>query len=102
MWDTPPTSRERYPEIFSSTDGLCDVTDTYRYMEPEAETSSEQPNIFPSNPLKLKNSLRHNRSLNAMMTTDNDSCAALACSTERIRRPSGKFSNALRNQYIAR
>ena len=102
MWNTPATSRERYPEIFSSTDGLCDVTDTYPYMEPETETSSEQPNISPSNPLNSKCNLRHNRILNAMTTTYNDSCTALVGSTERKSRPSRNFSNALRNQSIAR
>ena len=43
---------------------LYDVTDTYPYIEPKVETSSEQPNNSPTNPHSSKYNLRHNPKLN--------------------------------------
>ena len=48
------------PEIFPNTDELSDVTDTCPHMEPDVETSSEQPQNTPTNPRSSKNNLRHN------------------------------------------
>ena len=48
------------PEIFPNTDELGDVTDTYPHMEPDVETSSEQPQNSPNNPRSSKYNLRHN------------------------------------------
>ena len=42
------------------TDGLCDGTDTYSPIEPDAETSSEQYNSTPTNPRCTKDNLSHN------------------------------------------
>ena len=36
-----------FPRNFSSVEQLCVVTDTYPDMEPDVETSSEQPNYSP-------------------------------------------------------
>ena len=47
-------------EMFPPTEDLCDVTYTYPYLEPDAETSSEQPNNSPTNPRSSKYTLRHN------------------------------------------
>ena len=38
------------PEIFPCTDEVSDVTDTCPHMEPDAESSSEQPQNSPANP----------------------------------------------------
>ena len=59
-WNTPGASLERSPENFPQPDELCDVTDTYPYMELDAETSSEQPNPSLTNPRSTKYSFRHN------------------------------------------
>ena len=47
-------------EIFPNTDELGDVTDTCPLMEPDVETSSEQPQNSPTNPRSSKYNLRHN------------------------------------------
>ena len=47
-WNTPGTAREGSREIF------CDATDTYLYMEPNAETKSEHPTSSPINPRSSK------------------------------------------------
>ena len=39
---------------------IFDVTVTYPYMQPDAETSSEQMNNSPTNPRSFKYNLRHN------------------------------------------
>ena len=57
---TPGTAQECFPEIFPQTEQLFDVTDTYPDMEPEVETSPEQPNKSPTNPRSSKYNLRHN------------------------------------------
>ena len=56
----PETARERYRKILPQTEQICDVTDAYPYMEPDAETSSGQPNNIPSNPRSSIYNLRHN------------------------------------------
>ena len=58
--NTPGTAQECSPESFSPTEELCDVTHTYPDMEPDVETSSEQPNNSPTNPRSSKYTLRHN------------------------------------------
>ena len=60
MRKTPGTAHECISEIFPHTEELCDVTDTYFDMEPDVETSSEQPNNSPTNPRSSKYHLRHN------------------------------------------
>ena len=60
VWNTPGTAQERSLEIFPPTEELYDVTDTYPYMEPNAETNSEQANNIPTNPRGWKYNLRHN------------------------------------------
>ena len=47
------------PEIFPNTDELGDVTGTRPHMEPDVETSSEQPQNSPANPRSSKYNLRH-------------------------------------------
>ena len=58
-WNTTEAAQER-SQFFSQTEELCDVTDTYPYMEPDAETNSEQPNNSPTDPICSKYTLRHN------------------------------------------
>ena len=48
------------PEIFPQTDEVSDLTVTYPHMEPEAKSSSEQPENSPTNPRSSKYNLRHN------------------------------------------
>ena len=48
------------PEIFPIAEEPGDVTDTYPHMEPDVETSSEQPQNSPTNPRSSKYNLRHN------------------------------------------
>ena len=60
MWNTPGTEHECSTEIFPQTEDLSDVTDTYIEMEPDVETSSEQPNSSPTNPHSFEYNLRHN------------------------------------------
>ena len=48
------------PEIFPNTDELGDVTDTCPHIEPDVDTSSEQPQNSPTNPRSSKYNLRHN------------------------------------------
>ena len=58
--NTPRTAQECSPEVFSQTEQLCDVTDTYPEMELDEETSSEQPNNSSTDPRSSKYNLRHN------------------------------------------
>ena len=58
--DTPGNQHVCPPDIFPNTDELGDVTDTCPHMEPDADTSSEQPQNSPTNPRSSKNNLRHN------------------------------------------
>ena len=59
-WNTLATARECSREIVRQTEEICDVTNTYSEMEPDVETSSEQPNSSPTNPRSSKYNLRHN------------------------------------------
>ena len=49
-WNTPGNSRKWSPEVFPQTEELCEVTDTYPYMEPDGEAGSEQHNRTPTTP----------------------------------------------------
>ena len=60
MRNTPGTTPECSPEISPQMEEICDVTDTYPNMEPDVETSSEQPNQSETNPRSSKYILRHN------------------------------------------
>ena len=60
MRNTPEKPHVCSPEIFPNTDELGDVTDTCPHMEPDVETSSEQPQNSPTNPRSSKYNLRHN------------------------------------------
>ena len=60
MRNTPGKPHVCFPEIFPNTDELGDVTDTCPHIEPDAETSSEQPQKSPTNPRSSKFNLRHN------------------------------------------
>ena len=53
-----------FPELFPSADGLCEGTDTYLYMEQDAEMGLEQHHPFYTNPRSSKYVLRHNLKLN--------------------------------------
>ena len=57
---TPGKTHERSTEFFPHTDELSDVTDTCPHMEPDLESSSEQPENSPNNPRSSKYNLRHN------------------------------------------
>ena len=58
--NTPGNPHVCSPDIFPKTDELGDVTDTCLPMEPDADTSSEQPQNSPTNPGSSKYNLRHN------------------------------------------
>ena len=60
MRNTPGEPHVCSPEFFPNKDELGDVTDTYPHMEPDAKTSSEQPQNSPTNPRSSKYNLRHN------------------------------------------
>ena len=60
MGNTPGTPHECSPEVFPQTDEVSDLTDTYPHMEPDVESSSEQPEISPTNSRSSKYNFRHN------------------------------------------
>ena len=60
MRNTLGARHECFPEFFLQTDEVSDVTDTYPHMEPDVESSSEQPGNSPTNPRSSKYNLRHN------------------------------------------
>ena len=60
MKNTPGNTHECSPEIFPHTDEVSDATDTCPHMEPDKESSSEQLENSPTNPLSSKYNLRHN------------------------------------------
>ena len=60
MRNTPGEPHICSKEIFPNTDELGDVTDTYPHMEPDVDTSTEQPQNSPTNPPSSKYNLRHN------------------------------------------
>ena len=57
---TPGNPHVCCPEVFSCTDEVSDLTDTCLHMEPNVESSSEQPENSPTKPRSSKNNLRHN------------------------------------------
>ena len=96
---TPGTTREGSPEIYTPTDGLCDGTDTYHYMEPDPGMTSEQPNPSLTNSRSTTHKLRHNPKPNC-----NDDHTKLStysiCPTKRIHTLSRNPRNVLRNRYV--
>ena len=54
----PGTTREESPEIFPQAGRSCDGMDTDHYMESDANTSVEQPNLTPTNTGSSKYDLR--------------------------------------------
>ena len=60
MRNTPGNPHVCFPQIFRDTGEVNDVTDTCPHMEPDVETSSEQPQDSPTNPRGSKYNLRHN------------------------------------------
>ena len=64
MRSTPGTKREKSPEIIPQMDRSYDGADTDHYMQPDADTSVEQPDPTPNNPCSSKYDLRHNPKLN--------------------------------------
>ena len=60
MRNTPRTTHDCSPENFSQTDEVIDVTAPYPHMEPDVETSSEQPENILTNSRSSKYNLRHN------------------------------------------
>ena len=59
MRSTPGNIRENSPEVCPQTDGSCDGTDTDHYMQPDSDTSVEQPNPTPAKPRSSKYDLPH-------------------------------------------
>ena len=60
MRNTPGKPHVCSTDIYPKTDAPGDVTDTCPHMEPDVETSSEQPQNSPTNPCSSKYNLRHN------------------------------------------
>ena len=60
MSTIPGTRREIFLEFFTQANRSCDVTDTNHNMQPDAETSAEEPDCTPTNPRCSKYDLRHN------------------------------------------
>ena len=60
MRNTPGNPQVCSPEIFPCTDEVSDVTDMCLQMEPDVESSSEQPEKSPTKPRNSKYNLRHN------------------------------------------
>ena len=60
MSNTTGTTHDCSSDIFPQTDEVSDVTDTYPHMEPDVETSSEQPENSPTNRRSSKYNLSNN------------------------------------------
>ena len=60
MKNTPGNPHVCSPELFPDTGEVSEVTDTCPYMEPDVESSSEQPQNSPTNPRSSKYNLRQN------------------------------------------
>ena len=58
--NTPGTPHVCSPEIFRCIDEVSDVTDTCPHMEPDVDSSPEQPQNSPANTRSSKYNLRHN------------------------------------------
>ena len=95
MRSSPRTIPENSPEVTPQTDRSDDGTDTDHYMQPDADTSVEQPDPTPTNPSSSKYDLRHNPKPIVMTITDVDPIPLP--STERIRTQSGNPRNVLWN-----
>ena len=100
-WNTIRTAQECPLVFFPQTEELCDVTDTYPYMEPDTETSSGQPNKIPTNHRTFKNTLRHNPKPNCNDDYRYYFLRVLVCPTERVHRRPRKYRNVSRNKYAA-
>ena len=59
MRSKPRNIQESSPEIRPQTGRLREGTDTDHYMQPDADTSVEQPNPTPTNACRSKYDLRH-------------------------------------------
>ena len=81
MRNTPGNSHVCSPEISPNTDELGGVTNTYPHMEPDVETSSQQPQNSPTNPAVPNTTYVITRSRTAMTTTDTNLSAQQVCST---------------------
>ena len=57
---TPGNIQKSSPETFLQTDRPCDGTDTDDYMQPDVDTSVDQPDRSPTNHRSLKFDRRHN------------------------------------------
>ena len=60
MRSAPGTIRENSPEIIPQADRSYDGTDTDHYMQPDSDTSVEQPDPTPTNSRSSKYDLCHN------------------------------------------
>ena len=60
MRNTPGNPHVCSPDFFPNSDQLGDVTNTCPHLEPDVDTSSEQPQNSPTNPRSSKYNLRHN------------------------------------------
>ena len=60
MRNTPGNPHACSPEFFPCTDEVSDVTDTCPHMEPDVDSSPEQPQNNPTNTRSSKYNLRHN------------------------------------------
>ena len=60
MRNTPGNPHVCSPEIFPCTDEVSDVTDRCPHMEPDVDSSPEQPQNSPANTRSSKYNLRHN------------------------------------------
>ena len=95
MSSTPGTIGGHSPEIRPQVGRSFDRTDTEHYMQPDVDTSIEQPKPTPTNPRSSKYDLRLNPKPKVMTITDIESVPLP--STERICTPSGNTRNLLWN-----
>ena len=63
-WSSSRTAQECSRENFPQTEDLCDVTDTYPDLEPDAKTSSEALKNSPTNPRSSKYNSHPNPRIN--------------------------------------
>ena len=59
MSSTPGALREDSPEVCSQVDRTCDGTDTDHHMQPDVDTSVEQPDPTPTDPRSSQCDLHH-------------------------------------------
>ena len=94
---TPGTTPAKFPEICPQTDRSCDGTDTDHHMQPDVESSEEQPDPTPTNPADQNVNYVIIQSQLVMMITDIE-CARIP-STERVHTFSGNPRNVWWNWY---